>query len=76
MSLFFAANFSVMRAATKRVIAFENELNTISKNLEFKSDSLKNELSNDAMPGRLIASYVLHGSVDAAVIYTIWSKLI
>nr|CAP48759.1 putative integron gene cassette protein [uncultured bacterium] len=37
ISMFFAANFSVMRAATKRVIAFETELNVVSNELDFQS---------------------------------------
>ena len=73
--MFFTANFSVMRSATKRVIAFESELNIASKKFEFNSNALKSNLSNDSMPRRLIASYILHGIVDLAVIYAIWSKL-
>ena len=73
ISMFFAANFSVIRAATKRIVAFENELNIAANGYEFKTDDLKNELSNNSMPGRLIASYMLHAVVDVAVIYTIWN---
>ena len=50
MSMFFAANFSIMRAATKRVISFEMELNILSKESEFLSNALKEELSNNSMP--------------------------
>lgn len=74
ISIFFMANFSVMRAATKRIIAFENELNIVSGGHEFKSKVLKNELASHSMPGRLAASYILHGIVDVAVICAIWSK--
>ncbi len=75
IGLFFIANFLVMRSATKCVIAFEDELNTASQKYEFDSVVLKEELSHTSMPSRLLLSYLLHGSIDIAVIYAIWSKL-
>lgn len=75
ISMFFLANFSVMRAATKRVVALEFELNEVSSTNSFKTVELKTELSDCSMPGRLAASYVLHIIVDVIVIFAIWSKL-
>ena len=75
IGLFFISNFLVMRAATKRIVAFEDELNSISRSHEFNSSVLKNELSKASMQRRLFASYVLHGVIDIVVIYAIWSKL-
>ena len=75
IGLFLLANFLVLRAATKRVTAFEAELNAASQKQEFKSSLLKKELSGASTPNRLLASYVLHGVIDVAVIYAIWSKL-
>jgi hypothetical protein len=75
LSVFFLANFSVMRAATKRVVAFESELNAICNDFECNSATLKKELSSNSMPGRLLVSTLLHLAVDTAVIYSIWSKL-
>jgi predicted neutral ceramidase superfamily lipid hydrolase len=73
--LFFAANLSVMRAATRRVIAIESELNEKSSECNFSSSLLKSELSRNSMPFRLEASYMLHFVVDAAVLYSVWSKV-
>ena len=75
LCLFFTANFFMIRAATKRVIAFEDELNYLSKNIEIKSRVLKSELLNASMRGRLLATGVLHSVIDVAVIFGIWSKL-
>ena len=73
--MFFAANFSVMRAATMRVVAFEKELSSISDSLNVKTSALRSELSRPTQQGRILVSYVLHIIVDIAVIYAIWSKL-
>lgn len=75
VALFFVVNFSVMRAATRRVVAFELELNAISENAEFASDALTEELTSTSIPRRLVISHLLHIVVDVAVIYAIWSKL-
>lgn len=75
LSLFFLANLSVMRSATRRVVAFEQELNQIAQDTEFCSDDLKIELGRQTMPFRVVASYLLHFTVDIAVIFSIWSKV-
>jgi len=72
ISVFFVANFSVMRAGTKRVVAFESELNVSSKECIYKSSALKEELANNTMPGRLVASYLLHAIVDVTIVLAIW----
>lgn len=72
--VFFLANFAVMWAATKRVVAFENELNILSTKTEFISTSLRQELSNASMPFRLLSSTLLHLAVDIAIISFIWVK--
>ncbi|MFT7089090.1 MAG: hypothetical protein ACJAU4_000889 [Glaciecola sp.] len=73
--IFLFANILVIRAATKRMVAFEAELNAVSKQQEFKSQALKQELSRTSMKNRLNASYLLHVIVDIALLYAIWSKL-
>lgn len=75
VSLFFLANFSVLKSSTKRIIAFESELNTIANGFKFKSTMLRKELSKPAIRYRLASSYLLHIIIDVAVIYAIWSKL-
>lgn len=75
LSLFFLANFSVMRAATIRVVAFERELNKITQSTEFLTSELMIELGRETMPFRVLASYLLHVIVDIAVIFVIWSKV-
>ena len=75
IALFLIANLLVLRAATKRVVAFEDELKLASQKYEFNSTILKKELSHASMGNRLILSYVLHAVIDIAVIYAIWSKL-
>jgi Na+/glutamate symporter len=75
VGLFFTANFLILRASTKRVVAFEDELNCLSANHDFQSIELKKELSRPTLRRRLSASYLLHAIVDISVIYAIWSKL-
>ena len=66
--VFFIANFHAMRAATKRVIAVESELNTLAKKTEFESALLKKELSHSSSTLQLISSSVLRVSVDIIVL--------
>jgi len=73
LSVFFLANLLVLSAAVKRMVAFEHELNAVSKITIFETECLKNELSNDIMPGRLLSTFVLHLVVDIAVICLIWN---
>ncbi len=72
---FFIANFYAMRAATKRVIAVESELNTLAKKTEFESPLLKKELSHSSSTLQLISSSVLHVSVDIIVLIAIWTRV-
>ncbi|MFN7214740.1 hypothetical protein [Microcystis sp.] len=71
--VFFIANFHAMRAATKRVIAVESELNTLAKKTEFESALLKKELSYSS--STLLPSWVLHIFVDIIVLFVIWSSV-
>lgn len=73
--LFFAANFAVLRAATKRAVAYEAELKCVAAQREFQSDILLHELASGALKYRLPFSYLLHAMIDVAVLYAIWSKL-
>ena len=66
--VFFIANFHAMRAATKRVIAVESELNALAKKTEFESALLKKELSHSSSTLQLISSSVLRVSVDIIVL--------
>jgi len=72
---FFIANFYAMRAATKRVIAVESELNALAKKTEFESALLKKELSHSSSALQLISSSVLHISVDIIVLIAIWTRV-
>ncbi len=71
--VFFLTNFYAMRAATKRVIAVESELNVLAKKTEFESALLKKELSHSS--SQLISSLVLHISVDILVFIAIWTRV-
>ncbi|GCL49165.1 MAG: hypothetical protein ACK552_11340 [Microcystis sp.] len=73
--VFFIANFHAMRAATKRVIAVESELNTLAKKTEFESALLKKELSHSSSTLQLISSSVLQVSVDIIVLIAIWTRV-
>jgi hypothetical protein len=64
-----------MRAATKRVIAVESELNTLAKKTEFESALLKKELSHSSSTLQLISSSVLQVSVDIIVLIAIWTRV-
>jgi hypothetical protein len=75
LSIFFLVNFFVMRSATERVVAFEDELKLISNKFEFNSSILKSNLSKTSMPLRLYSLCILHFVIDISVIYAIWSKL-
>jgi hypothetical protein len=72
--VFFLTNFYAMRAATKRVIAVESELNALARKTEFESALLKKELSHSSTISQLITSLVLHISVDIIVLLTIWTR--
>ena len=73
--VFFIANFHAMRAATKRVIAVESELNALAKKTEFESALLKKELSHSSSTLQLISSSVLQVSVDIIVLIAIWTRV-
>jgi hypothetical protein len=70
---FFIANFYGIRAATKRVIAVESELNALAKKTEFESALLKKELSYSS--STLLPSWILHIFVDIIVLFVIWSSV-
>ena len=73
--LFFVANLFVIKTATRRIIAFENELNLVSEAQEFKSNTLKKELSRNSMKWRIGGVFILHGIIDISIIFAILSKL-
>lgn len=75
LCVFFSTNFFMIRSATKRVIAFEHELNFLSANIEINSRALKSELSKATTRGRLLINSIMHSVIDIAVIVAIWSKL-
>jgi hypothetical protein len=76
LCMFFTANYFIVRAATKRVVAFEDELNFLSKNIAINSSILKSNLLNASIRGRLLATGVLHIIINVAVLFAIWSKLL
>jgi hypothetical protein len=75
LGLFFLANLSVIRGATRRILALEDELRLLSAGLAFRSPRLRQNFGAESIPGRMPLSYALHLAVDAAVIYAVWSKL-
>jgi hypothetical protein len=74
LGAFFLANLAVIRAATDRLLAFEDELRQVAPELPLRSSMLRRNLAGIAMPGRMPLSYLLHFAVDAAVIFAVWSK--
>ena len=76
LSGFFTANFGVIRAATRRILALEDELTKTSRKLVFSSDALRSNLSKASVPGRLGWSYGLHLVIDIAVLFAVWSKIL
>lgn len=72
---FSIANFYGIRAATKKVIAVESELNAVARKTEFESVLLKKELSYPSTKLPLIFSSVLHISVDIVLLITIWTRV-
>lgn len=74
LGLFFVANFSMMNSATKLVVAANEELQARAAHVSFAGGALKSLLAMDLLPGRLPASYALHGLVDAAVIFAVWGR--
>jgi hypothetical protein len=71
---FFAANAAVIRAATYRITALESELNAQAASAAFASPVLERNLTRPALLARLPATFVVHGVVDVAVLFAIWSK--
>ena len=54
----------------------QTELTCLAAQCSMQSPELKRELARRPLPGRLLASIVLHAVIDVAVIYAIWSKLL
>lgn len=72
---FFLANLGSIRAATRRILALEDELAALTRENRFAGEMLPANLSRPAMPGRLSGSYALHLVVDLAVLVAVWSKV-
>lgn len=72
---FLIVNFYFLRAATKRVIAAENELNLLARKTEFNSSLWRNELSYPSIPSRLNSTYIIHISIDILIIFVIWTRI-
>ena len=75
LCVFFWASFFMIRSATRRVIAFEQELNFLSAKIEINSKVLRSELLKATTRGRLLVTGIMHSVIDIAVIFSIWSKL-
>lgn len=75
LACFFAANFAVIRAATRAVLAAGQEVRARAETLSFSSPALPQLLRQDLLPGRLPVSLALHLAVDAAVLYVIWTRI-
>lgn len=72
---FLIVNFYFLRAATKRVVAAESELNALARKTEFESPLWKKELSYPSIPNRLSSTYIMHISIDILVIFVLWSRV-
>ena len=71
LGVFFLANLSMIVYLTKRIVAFESELNKVAGIAELKSTLLKQELSAQNIPHRNLLSILLHLALDSILIYVI-----
>ena len=74
LTCFFAANFSMIRGATRLILGANAEMQARAESLDLKSAKFREVLRIDLLPGRLPVSWVLHGVVDAAILWGIWSR--
>ena len=74
LACFFAANFSMIRGATRLILGANAEMQARAEGLDLKSARFREVLRIDLLPGRLPVSWVLHGVVDAAILWGIWSR--
>lgn len=66
LSTFFLANLSIIQSLTKRITAFEHELNHTKEKLNSKK--LEKELSTNNIPYRQFLSLLLHLTLDLILI--------
>ena len=69
LSTFFLANLSIIQAITKRITAFEDELNKTEEKLNSKK--LEKELSTNIISNRQTLSLALHLILDLILIILI-----
>ena len=74
LACFFAANFSMIRGATRLIVGANAEMRARADGLELASAQFRKVLRMDLLPGRLLVSWVLHAAVDAAILWSIWSR--
>lgn len=74
-SLFYFMNLSVIYGTTKRLVAFEDELNLRATDEEIKSSQLIKNLSNPFLVKRLPFTIATHLIMDFAVLYFIYFGL-
>lgn len=67
--LFFTANLFIILCMTKRIAAFEDELNAASYNEDIYSQLLINELRINHLYTRFYLSIVLHVFLDIFIIF-------
>ena len=74
LACFFAANFAMIRGATRMILGANAEIRARAENLDLKNPKFREVLRIDLLPGRLPVSWVLHAAVDAAILWGIWSR--
>ncbi|HUL05438.1 MAG TPA: hypothetical protein VLV76_03835 [Candidatus Acidoferrum sp.] len=71
LACFYAANFAMIRGATRLIVAAGQEVRARAGSLGFASPEFQQTLRTDLLPGRLPVSYVLHLAVDAVLLLAI-----
>jgi hypothetical protein len=72
--VFFAGNFAVITLTEERILAVESEVKARSQQAENLSPEFRAHLSRLSFPRRRLASTVIHGVIDLAVIGLVFLK--
>lgn len=71
LSVFFAANLSVIWYATNNLTALESEIKAVAPSAELKSKEYLNKLLSLSIPNRMKLSAALHLLIDVGVVVVI-----
>jgi hypothetical protein len=72
--VFLAGNFAIITLTEARILAVESEIEARSQQAEILSPQFRGRLSRLSFPGRRLASAVIHGVIDLAVIALVFLK--